>query len=226
MLTKFITEVTTTFNPFRRPGRTCRVFLAHLPANARSTMRITTNILPRDSQDRSLLKLKFSRSTRITCFCNSFTMASHHMVHHCWPWTFLEDGMEMQLDAEKMSIKDLMEEVDRHSRLLRRQADLAGSWTFHVLQYSNRGLEHYRSTVWTMTECRARYAIACAVPSQQICSREGSLLSRNAPVHGGMKDLTAGRTVHGTIQGFWNWSLASDILTVGRQSVGGTLKRR
>lgn len=33
----------------------------------------------------------------------------------------------MQLDAEKMSIKDLMEEVDRHSRLLRRQADLAGS---------------------------------------------------------------------------------------------------
>ncbi|CAO1597931.1 39S ribosomal protein L44, mitochondrial [Xanthoria calcicola] len=97
MLTKFITEVTTTFNPFRRPGRTCRVFLAHLPANARSTMRITTNILPRDSQDRSLLKLKF------------------------------KDGMEMQLDAEKMSIKDLMEEVDRHSRLLRRQADLAGS---------------------------------------------------------------------------------------------------
>lgn len=35
--------------------------------------------------------------------------------------------MEMQLDAEKMSIKDLMEEVDRHSRLLRRQADLAGN---------------------------------------------------------------------------------------------------
>lgn len=35
--------------------------------------------------------------------------------------------MEMQLDAAKMSIKDLMEEVDRHSRLLRRQADLAGS---------------------------------------------------------------------------------------------------
>ena len=33
----------------------------------------------------------------------------------------------MQLDAEKMSIKDLMEEVDRHSRLLRRQADLAGN---------------------------------------------------------------------------------------------------
>ncbi len=35
--------------------------------------------------------------------------------------------MEMQLDAEKMSIRDLMEEVDRHSRLLRRQADLAGN---------------------------------------------------------------------------------------------------
>lgn len=35
--------------------------------------------------------------------------------------------MEMQLDAEKMFIKDLMGEVDRHSRFLKRQADLAGS---------------------------------------------------------------------------------------------------
>ena len=32
----------------------------------------------------------------------------------------------MQLDTEKLKIKDLMEEVDRHSRLLKRQADLTG----------------------------------------------------------------------------------------------------
>lgn len=40
---------------------------------------------------------------------------------------FAEDGKEMDLDPGKLSIKDVMEEVDRHSRLLKRQADLAGS---------------------------------------------------------------------------------------------------
>ena len=39
----------------------------------------------------------------------------------------LEDGKEMELDTEKLGIKDVMEEVDRHSRLLNRQAELAGS---------------------------------------------------------------------------------------------------
>lgn len=38
-----------------------------------------------------------------------------------------EDGKEMQLDTERMSIKDVMEEVDRHSRGLSRQADLLGN---------------------------------------------------------------------------------------------------
>lgn len=32
----------------------------------------------------------------------------------------------MQLDPEKLAIKDLMEEIDRHSRFLKRQVDLTG----------------------------------------------------------------------------------------------------
>ena len=32
----------------------------------------------------------------------------------------------MQLDLEKMKIKDIQEEVSRHSRVLRRQEELAG----------------------------------------------------------------------------------------------------
>lgn len=39
----------------------------------------------------------------------------------------LEDGKEMQLDLEKMKIKDIQTEVDRHSRMLRRAEDLAGN---------------------------------------------------------------------------------------------------
>jgi large subunit ribosomal protein L53 len=38
----------------------------------------------------------------------------------------VEDGKEMQLDLEKMKIKDIQEEVNRHSRTLRRQEELAG----------------------------------------------------------------------------------------------------
>lgn len=40
---------------------------------------------------------------------------------------FTEDGKEMHLDTEKLGIKDIMEEVDRHSRGLNRKADLTGN---------------------------------------------------------------------------------------------------
>ncbi|CAF9926481.1 39S ribosomal protein L44, mitochondrial [Imshaugia aleurites] len=101
MITKHITEVTTRFNPFTKPSKTCRVFLAHLPANARTTMKINTTVLNRDSQEPSFLALKFN--------------------------VLVEDGKEMQLDTEKLNINDVVEEVDRHSRVLNRQADLAGN---------------------------------------------------------------------------------------------------
>lgn len=60
MITKHITEVATRFNPFTKASKTCRVFLANLPANARTSMKINAAVLPRDSQEPSSLKLKFS----------------------------------------------------------------------------------------------------------------------------------------------------------------------
>lgn len=38
-----------------------------------------------------------------------------------------EDSKELKLDAEKLNIKDIMAEVDKHSRILSRQADLLGN---------------------------------------------------------------------------------------------------
>lgn len=38
-----------------------------------------------------------------------------------------EDGKEMKLDLEKFKIKDIQEEVDRHSRVLKRQEELTGN---------------------------------------------------------------------------------------------------
>lgn len=38
----------------------------------------------------------------------------------------VEDGREIKLETSKMGIKDLVEEMDRHSRLLARKEELAG----------------------------------------------------------------------------------------------------
>lgn len=96
MITQFITDVTIKFNPFKRSGNACRFFLAQLPANARTMMRINTTILPRNSEEQSMLRLK------------------------------MKNGKELHLDTETMKIEDIVEEVDRHSRALNRQAELAG----------------------------------------------------------------------------------------------------
>lgn len=37
-----------------------------------------------------------------------------------------EDGKNIKLETSKMGIKDLVEEMDRHSRLLGRKEDLQG----------------------------------------------------------------------------------------------------
>ncbi|KAH8815122.1 mitochondrial ribosomal protein L44 [Xylogone sp. PMI_703] len=97
MITRFMTEVSTVFNPFSPKAKTARLFLSFLPANARSTMKIETKLLPRASKERSFVNVKF------------------------------KDGKEMKLDAEKLGIKGVVEELDRHSRTLGRQEELSGN---------------------------------------------------------------------------------------------------
>lgn len=41
--------------------------------------------------------------------------------------TAAEDGKEMKLDVERMKLKDIQNEVDRHSRVLRRADELSGN---------------------------------------------------------------------------------------------------
>ncbi|CAI4216718.1 unnamed protein product [Parascedosporium putredinis] len=94
MITKFMTEVSTKFNPFSPAARSARLFLSLLPPNARQTIAVKTTLLPRASTEPSSLNVKF------------------------------KDGKEMSLDCEKLGIKSLTEEVDRHSRKLQKQADL------------------------------------------------------------------------------------------------------
>ncbi|KAI5205493.1 hypothetical protein E4T42_00375 [Aureobasidium subglaciale] len=102
MITRFLTSVSTAFSPFNpKSGKTARNFLALLPPNARTTMKIDVKQLPRaDANKPGVLALKFS--------------------------TALQDGKEMNLDLETLKIKEIMTEVDRHSRMLGRKEELAG----------------------------------------------------------------------------------------------------
>ncbi|KAI5366328.1 Putative ribosomal protein L53 [Septoria linicola] len=99
MITKYITSVTTAFSPFNpKSGKTARNFLAMLPPNARSTMAIDVKLLPKAMAAKpATLELKF------------------------------KDGKQMSLDIEKLKIKEIQSEVDRHSRVLRRAEDLSGN---------------------------------------------------------------------------------------------------
>ncbi|OCK77694.1 hypothetical protein K432DRAFT_113417 [Lepidopterella palustris CBS 459.81] len=98
MITRFLTDVRTKFNPFSPRAKTVRKFLALLPPNARASgMKIETQVLPRQSKEPALLEVKF------------------------------RDGKKLNLDLEKMRITEVMEEVDRHSRILARKDELLGN---------------------------------------------------------------------------------------------------
>jgi len=96
MITRFITEVHARFNPFSARAKVCRVFLAQFGPSVFQNIKFDTKLLPKTSTEPSTLKIKF------------------------------QDGKVLDLNAEKLGVKDVFEEVDRHSRTLSRKAELAG----------------------------------------------------------------------------------------------------
>jgi len=63
MISRFITEVRTKFNPFSPKTRSVRLFLSNLPPTARASgMTIQTQLLPKTSTETSSLYIKFSMS--------------------------------------------------------------------------------------------------------------------------------------------------------------------
>ncbi|MCJ1332134.1 39S ribosomal protein L44, mitochondrial [Thelotrema lepadinum] len=96
MITRFITHLSLRFNPFSPRAKVCRSVLAQFGPSSFSKIKFDNKVLPRDSGEASSLKIKF------------------------------QDGKEMSLDTEKLGFNDIMEEVDRHSRMLARKQELAG----------------------------------------------------------------------------------------------------
>ncbi|KAL1631529.1 39S ribosomal protein L44, mitochondrial [Diplodia seriata] len=142
MITRFLTEVNTKFNPFVRNAKTARNFLALLPPNARADgMKINAKMLPRLSKEPTTLELKFSKSQirpgagkekgygcigRLQEMCRGQPSQITSKTRILTPCFFAEDGKEMKLDLEKLKIREVEEEVNRHSRLLARQEELSG----------------------------------------------------------------------------------------------------
>ncbi|XWW92286.1 hypothetical protein V2A60_000209 [Cordyceps javanica] len=95
MITKFMTEITARFNPFSACAKPARLFLTLLPPNARTSgTTVNTTLLPRTSTEPSSVAVKF------------------------------KDGKELKFNTGKITIKGLVEEMDRHSRKLQKKADL------------------------------------------------------------------------------------------------------
>jgi large subunit ribosomal protein L53 len=95
MITKFMTEVSTKFNPFSACAKPARLFLSNLPPNARSTgVKISSSLLARNSPEPSSLYVKF------------------------------KDGKEMNFQCDKYTITGVVDQCDRHSRALQKKADL------------------------------------------------------------------------------------------------------
>jgi hypothetical protein len=61
MITRFLTDVRVTFNPFSMRAKPARLFLSLIPPNARMEgMKIESKMLPRESKDPASLAVKFS----------------------------------------------------------------------------------------------------------------------------------------------------------------------
>jgi hypothetical protein len=79
MITRFLTSVSTAFSPFNpKSGKTARNFLALLPPNARTTMKIDIKQLPRaDAAKPALLALKFSTAPPYPSLIRSLLTHNH-----------------------------------------------------------------------------------------------------------------------------------------------------
>jgi large subunit ribosomal protein L53 len=114
MMTKYLTEITARINPFNKRARSARVLLSLVGGEARARGLLIRNVvLPRASQEPPVLELKFSPSPPSVL---DVQVANGEK----------EDGKELKMDLRVARISDIVDEVDRHSRMLARKEDLYG----------------------------------------------------------------------------------------------------
>ena len=128
MITRFLTDVRVKFNPFSPKAKAARLFLTLIPPNARQDgMTIATTMLPRASKEPASLEVKFSTCPNYCTKADEGGRMNQGSKRELMLTEITEDGKELKLDIDKMRIPEVMEQVDRHSRILARQEELSGN---------------------------------------------------------------------------------------------------
>lgn len=105
MKIKHLTTLTTSFNPFARHAKTPRLFLSLLPPSARNTVKVTVKQLSRSDTSPSTLELGFKDGK---------------VLKYSFRDVLPGDKME------QVKLKDVVEQVERHTRGLARKEELNG----------------------------------------------------------------------------------------------------
>ena len=111
MKTRYLTSLTTAFNPFSVTGKVPRLFLNLLPANAHKSIAIKTTQLPRTSKQPASLVLGFKDGKTMT---------------YTWAEKSETEGVAGGKPQEIVSLQDVVQEVERHARMTGRKEELAG----------------------------------------------------------------------------------------------------
>src|ERR1700754_4968867 len=112
MKTTYLTSLSLAFNPFSRTGKVPRLFLTLLPPAAHRSIPIKQTQLPRSSTQPAFLELGFKDGKKMR-----------------YEWTEQDVRGGVDKDGKKIKLvklEDVVEEVDRHARILGRKEELAG----------------------------------------------------------------------------------------------------
>lgn len=122
MITKYLTNLTVAFSPLAasRAHRTPRLLLALLPASHK--IKITTTILPTNTKDPARITIGFKEKE--IKFVESKGSDKKGGKQEAMAESLgLAEG---ELDLRRLGINDVIEEVDRYSRMLARKEELTG----------------------------------------------------------------------------------------------------
>ena len=113
MKTAHLTTLTTQFSPFSSLSKTPRLFLSMLPPTAYKNVKITQKLLPRNSPLPATLELGWKDGKVL-----KYVWAAKSEIE-----TEAESGKKGE---GKVKLMDIVEEVERHERMLARKEELDG----------------------------------------------------------------------------------------------------
>lgn len=117
MRTTYLTTLTTTFNPFSRTSGVPRLFLQLLPVKAHKDIKITQTVLPRTSTQPATLELGFKDGAKM-----KYTWTERVRT----PKAAEAEAGSGKVEDAPTQLSDIVEEVNRHARILGRKEELQG----------------------------------------------------------------------------------------------------